>query len=109
LPKSITAQKAARSSARKRIRNRAVKSETKSGITKVEKLIESKDFDAAHASLIKTISALDKAAKKKVLHPNTVSRRKSRLMKKFNKAKPVAAKPEAAKTETKKKKSKAKV
>jgi small subunit ribosomal protein S20 len=74
----------------------------------VEKLIESNELDAARASLIKTISALDKAAKKKVLHPNTVSRRKSRLMKKFNKIKPAAAaKPEAAKTAMKKKKSKA--
>ena len=102
MPKSITAQKAARSSARKRVRNRAVKSATKTSITKVEKLIESNELDAARASLIKTISALDRAAKKKVLHPNTVSRRKSRLMKKFNTAKLAAATAEPTKAETKK-------
>ena len=109
MPKSPSAQKAARSSGRKRMRNRSIKSAIKTRTTKSEKLIESNELDSAQAAVLQTISALDKAAKKKIYHPNTAGRRKSRLMKKLNKAKVAAgAKPEIAKTETKKKKVKTK-
>lgn len=105
MPKSASAQKAARSSERKRIRNRSIKSATKTQIAKMEKLIQNNDLEAAQKEIGKTISSLDKTAKKKVLHPNTVSRRKSRLMKKFNKVKPTStAKTETPKAATKKKK-----
>ena len=73
MPKSTSAQKAARSSERKRARNRSIKSAIKTCITKAEKLIESNELDSAQAAVLQTISALDKAAKKKIYHPNTAS------------------------------------
>jgi len=87
LPKSTSALKAVRSSEKKQLRNRSMKSATKSYIAKAERLIQGSEQDAAKVAVVKAISALDKAAKKKIIHPNTASRRKSRLMKKLNKTK----------------------
>ena len=103
MPKSASAQKAARASGRKRLRNRSIKSASKTYIAKAESLIQGNEFDSAQAAVTEAISVLDKAAKKKVIHPHTASRRKSRLMKKLNKAK-TATKTTATKTETKTKK-----
>ena len=91
MPRSKSVEKAARSGERKRIRNRSIKSATKTYISKAEKLIQSNDLEQAKTAVTRTITALDKAAQKRVIHPNTVSRRKSRLMKKLNKAMPSQA------------------
>jgi small subunit ribosomal protein S20 len=40
--------------------------------------------------VVTAISSLDKAAEKGVIHSNNAARRKSRLMKKLNKAQPEA-------------------
>ena len=87
MPKSTSAQRAARTGERKRLRNRSIKSLTKTHVAKAEKLIHGNESESAKAAVLEAISVLDKAAKKNVIHPNTASRRKSRLMKKFNKAK----------------------
>ncbi len=85
--KSKSVLKAARASERKRLRNKAVKSATKTWITKAEKAIAAGNLEAAEPLVIQAISALDRAAEKGVIHPNNAARRKSRLMKKFNRAK----------------------
>ncbi len=87
MPKSTSAEKAARAAERKRLRNKSVKSATKTYVTRAENLISSKDLESAQEAVLAAISALDKAAKKGVIHPNTAARGKSRLMKKFNQAK----------------------
>jgi len=84
LPKTKTAEKSARSAVRKAERNKAVKSGTKSKLTRAEKLIASKKGAEAGAAVTEAISSLDRAAKRKVIHPNTAARKKSRLMKKLN-------------------------
>ncbi|MBN1374681.1 MAG: 30S ribosomal protein S20 [Dehalococcoidia bacterium] len=84
MPKTKTAEKSARSSARKAERNKSIRSVTKSTVTKAEKLIAGKNNEEAKTAVTEAISSLDKAAKKKVIHPNTASRKKSRLMKKLN-------------------------
>lgn len=105
MPISTSAQKAARTGERKRLRNRSIKSATKTYVTKAENLIHGSELEPAQTAVLKAISVLDKAAKKKVIHPNTASRRKSRLMKKLNKAKLTAAsKTEATATEKAEKK-----
>jgi small subunit ribosomal protein S20 len=86
LLRSKSGQKAARSSKRKQARNRSIMSATKTYVAKAEKLIQENDAESVKA-VIKAVSNLDKAAKKKVIHPNTASRRKSRLTKKLSKAK----------------------
>ena len=87
MPKSKSAEKAARAAERKRLQNKSVKSATKTHVTRAEKLILSKEPEPAQSAVATAISALDRAAKKGVIHPNTAARRKSRLMKKFNQAK----------------------
>ena len=91
MPRSKSAEKAARSGEKKRIRNRSMKSTTKTYMARAEKLIQSNDVEQAKAAVARTITALDKAAQKRIIHPNTVSRRKSRLMRKLNKAMPSQA------------------
>jgi small subunit ribosomal protein S20 len=91
LPRSTSAQRAARTGERKRLRNRSTKSATKTYVAKAEKLVHDNELEPAQAAVLEAISVLDKAAKKKVIHPNTASRRKSRLMKKLNKARLASA------------------
>lgn len=88
MPRSKSAEKAARASERKRLRNKSVRSATKTKMTRAEELISSNELEPAREAVTTALSALDKAAKKGVIHPNTAARRKSRLMKKLNQVKP---------------------
>ena len=101
MPKSKSAEKAARASERKRLRNKSVRSATKTKVTRAEKLISSNEPEPAREAVATAISALDRAAKKGVIHPNTAARRKSRLMKKFNQAKPSSATEQKANSDDK--------
>ena len=85
MPRSKAAEKAVRSGERRRLRNRAVKSMTKTTLTKAEKALASGDSEAAQSAIALSIKTLDKAAKKGVIHPNMANRRKSRLTKRLNK------------------------
>jgi small subunit ribosomal protein S20 len=84
LPKTKTAEKSARSAARKAERNKSIRSGTKSTITKAEKLIAAKKGEEAGVAVTEAIRSLDRAAKRNVIHANTAARKKSRLMKKLN-------------------------
>lgn len=86
-----SAQKQMRVSQRKRARNKPVRSQTKTLITKAEELIFSGEVEQAQGAVTAAVSSLDKAAGKGILHPNNAARRKSRLMKKLNKAQPKPA------------------
>jgi small subunit ribosomal protein S20 len=86
LPRTKSAERAARVSEKRRVVNRSIKSATKTHITSAEKLISENKLEPAREAVKKAVSALDRAAKRKVLHPNTAARRKSRLTKKLNKA-----------------------
>lgn len=87
MPKSKTVEATARSAEKKRLRNKSVKSATATRVVRAEKLISNNELEPAQEAVTTAISALDKAAKKGVIHRNTAARRKSRLMKKLNKAK----------------------
>jgi small subunit ribosomal protein S20 len=86
LPGSKSAKKAARAAERKQLRNKSVKSATKTHLVRAEKLISSNELESAQQAVVAATSALDRAAKKGVIHPNKAARHKSRLMKKFNQA-----------------------
>ena len=81
-----SAQKQVRASERKRMRNKSVRSEVKTSITKAERLIFSGELELGREAVVTAISSLDKAVAKGVIHPNSAARRKSRLMKKLNDA-----------------------
>lgn len=91
MPHSKQAQKQARNSEKRRMRNRAVRSRTKTFVTRAERLVFAGDMEAARTAVVESISALDKAAEKGIIHPNNAARRKSRLMKKLNRAQAAAA------------------
>ena len=96
MPVTESVKKELRTAARKQERNRSTRTLSKSAIKKAEKTITDSDAEAAKKETITAISTLDKATAKRVLHRNNVARRKSRLMKKLNKAQ-ATAKPEAEK------------
>jgi len=62
-----------------------VRSQTKTKITAAEKLVFAGEMDKAKEAVATAVSALDKAGKR-FIHPNNAARRKSRLMKKLNRA-----------------------
>ena len=83
---SKSAQKQARVGERRRLRNKSVRSQVKTNITKAERLIFSGELEAAREAVVTAISSLDVAAEKGILQRNNTARRKSRLMKKLNQA-----------------------
>lgn len=80
---SKSALKRWRQSIEARDRNRAVKSRTRTLLSKALASINS-DVDNAEADVRAAISALDKAAQKRVIHANAAARGKSRLLKRLN-------------------------
>jgi small subunit ribosomal protein S20 len=70
---------------RKRLRNRLVRGSTRTQISKVRRLITSKELESAKQEMVAATSSIDKAMSKGVIHKNRGARLKSRLMKKLNK------------------------
>ena len=85
MPVTKSAKKQVRVSERRHGRNKSVRSECKTNVTKAERLIASDSRETAEKATVAAISSLDKAAERGVIHPNNAARRKSRLMKKLNK------------------------
>jgi small subunit ribosomal protein S20 len=83
---SKSALSQARVAGKRQQRNKSVRSQVKTNITTAEKLIFSGDLKAAGEAVTVAVSSLDKAAEKKILHPNNAARRKSRLLKKLSRA-----------------------
>ncbi|MCI8558337.1 MAG: 30S ribosomal protein S20 [Lachnospiraceae bacterium] len=65
-------------------RNKAIKSEVKTAIKKVDAAVSAKDVEAAKTSLRAAIATMNKATSKGVYHKNTTSRKISRLTKAVN-------------------------
>lgn len=86
MPRSKSAQKSARVAERRRLRNKSIRSAAKTRVTQAEKLILASELEPAQRAVVAATSALDKAAKKRIIHPNTAARRKSRLSKKLSRA-----------------------
>ena len=71
-------------SERRRARNRHVKSTVKTHIKGYLKTIEGKNPETAQETLRHTISTINKAASKGVIHKRNASRKISRLTRKYN-------------------------
>jgi len=84
LPNTRSVAKAARQSLRKQARNRIIKSATRTRIKQARLALESQDLEQAQEAVKRAIVALDKAAEKGIIHKNNAARRKSRLMKQYN-------------------------
>ncbi|MBQ8488153.1 MAG: 30S ribosomal protein S20 [Pseudobutyrivibrio sp.] len=66
-------------------RNKAIKSEVKTYVKRVEAAVESGDKAVAESELKAAIKVIEMAGSKGVYHDNTVSRKVSRLTKLVNK------------------------
>jgi small subunit ribosomal protein S20 len=86
LPTTKTAEKEMRVAQRRLTRNKATRSQVKTEVTKAESLIAAGNLETAQTEVKKACSILDREGNKGICHPNSVARRKSRLMKKLNKA-----------------------
>ena len=96
--RTASAKKQARAGARRAARNRSVKSEVKTQVTKARRsFTESPTASAERAALTTgAVRALDRAAAKGILHKRNAARRKARLMRqlaRLGSAQPAAAAP----------------
>jgi small subunit ribosomal protein S20 len=80
LANSRSARKRIRSSERKRVRNRIVRSAVRTRISRVRRSLVSGQSTGIEEELRAAVKALDKAAEKGILHRNNAARRKSRIM-----------------------------
>jgi small subunit ribosomal protein S20 len=76
-----SSEKSARQSLQRRARNASAITAIKSRQKKIRTTIAGGDAAAAKAELVTLTSALDKAAKRGIIHRNVANRRKSRLAK----------------------------
>ena len=81
MPNTKSAAKAMRQAARRKTYNTVTKNKFKTAVKTTKKAITAGTKDVAVESLKAAMTALDKAAKKGVIHKNTASRKKSRLAK----------------------------
>ena len=78
-----SALKQMRQSLKHRARNRKNLSQVRTQIKKLREALAKGDADAARTLLPETVGAIDKAAKKGVVHDNAAARYKSRLSRKL--------------------------
>lgn len=75
-----SAKKRIRQTAKRTARNRLYRSSARTYIRNTRKLIAAGELEQAEEMAQKAYSTLDKAGRKRILHPRNASRRKSRLM-----------------------------
>jgi len=85
LPNIKSAIKRVKVNTKKNLRNRRVRSATKTAIKKFDFALKS-DVNAAAALLAGTSGSVDRAAAKGVIHKNAANRKKARLARALNKA-----------------------
>ena len=91
MPHTKSAKKSLRQDQKRRDRNRAVKKGLKVEIKKFLTAVKVGNADAAKTEFVACVKKLDKAAARRVIHPNAAARKKSQL------ARQLAPKPAAAK------------
>ncbi len=84
MPNTKSALKNLRKSEKRRLRNKAIKSATKTYIKKFLKLLEAGKTEEARVFLSEVYKRVDMAASKGVFHKNKAARIKSRLTQKLN-------------------------
>jgi small subunit ribosomal protein S20 len=79
MPNHKSAEKRARQNEKRRVINRTNRGRLRTGVKKLRAAIESGDAGSVQTILPQTISLIDKAVQKGVLHRNAAARYKSRL------------------------------
>lgn len=91
MPHTRSAKKQHRKSEKRRLQNRAAKKAIKTEVKKFLALAEEGSADQLRAEYKVAAKKLDKAAARRIIHPNMAARKKSQLARLINK-KTVAAK-----------------
>jgi len=86
VPNTRSARKRVRQAERNRLRNQMYKSRIKTAIRRLEEALAGGDPQAIDAALRRALSAIDRAAVRGAIHPNTAARKKSRLMRRLKAA-----------------------
>ena len=81
MPNTKSAMKAMRQNAKRRVTNVNALETIRKAVKQVRKHVTAAKMDEAQKALAAAFAALDKAAKKNIIHKNNASRRKSRLAK----------------------------
>ena len=84
MPNIKSAKKRMRQNRVRRIRNRAARSNMRTEIKELRKMISDKNLDQAQLQLKRVYSVIDRTAQKGMIHPNTGARYKSRLSRLFD-------------------------
>lgn len=79
MPNIASARKRHRQNLKRRTRNRATKNELKTEIRDVHEMAASGKLKEAEEEFRVAVSKLDRAAAKRIIHPNRAARLKSRL------------------------------
>ena len=91
MPHTKSAKKSLRQDQKRRDRNRAVKKALRNELKKFQTAVTAGNADLAKTEFVAVVKKLDKAAARRVIHPNAAARKKSQL------ARQLAAKPAPAK------------
>ena len=81
MPQRRAAKKDLRQNKKRHQSNLQVKLRIKTAIKNFKKSLEKNDSALSHQALKEVYKTLDKAVRKKIIHPNKAARRKSRLSK----------------------------
>ena len=83
MPSTPSAMKRLRQSKKRRMHNRITKKIIKTLSKRTMSGLVAKEFEKAEADFRSAIAKIDKAGVRRVLHPNTAARRKSRFAREY--------------------------
>ena len=86
MPSSASAIKRMKQSVKRKMHNRITKKVIKTMTKRTMAGLVAKDFEKAEADFRLTVAKIDKAGARRVLHPNTAARRKSRFTREYTAA-----------------------
>lgn len=86
MPNTPSAIKRLKQSTKRRLHNRITKKVIKTFTKRTLAAVSAKEFEKAEADFRATVAKIDKAGVRRVLHPNTAARRKSKLARDYQSA-----------------------
>lgn len=84
MPHTKSAKKSLRQDQKRRDRNRAVKKALRNELKKFQTAMKAGNTDLAKTEFVAVVKKLDKAAARRVIHPNAAARKKSQLARQLN-------------------------
>ena len=80
----MPSEKTARSSEKKRVRNRGIRTSTRTMAARAIRAVQAGELDEVEPAVAQAVRTFDKAVTSGILHANNAARKKSRLMAKLN-------------------------